>query len=143
MPSSFDLSHGRLGRRRPRIGLLAGVLAFVLQILAWAWMPAWVAAANTAHPEQIVICTVEGFKTVILDAAGSGAVTTGEKPAPKAGDGGCPLCPVMGGLAMAPPPVMVIPAQTGRHGPQALPGSQIAAGWFLSTLQARAPPVIG
>lgn len=141
MPLSFDLSHGRPRRRRLRIGLLAGMLAFVLQILAWAWMPAWVAAANAAHPEQIVICTVEGFKTVTLDAAAGVAV--GEKPAPKAGDGGCPLCPVMGGLAMAPPAVAVTPADIGRHGVQALPGSQIAAGWFLSTLQARAPPVLG
>lgn len=130
-------------RRHPRrLGLVAGAVAFVLQILAWAWMPAWIAAANAADTDRIVICTAEGFKTITLHGADD-AGTTGEKPAAEPAGSGCPLCPLVGGLAMAPPVMMVVPAEVGRHGSRALPGSQIAAGWFLSTLQARAPPAFG
>ncbi|WP_391346735.1 hypothetical protein [Azospirillum sp. A23] len=55
--------------------------------------------------------------------------------------GSCPLCPLIGGLAMPPPDLPMTRASVGRHSPEVLPGDVIAAGWFLSTLQARAPPV--
>lgn len=139
-----------------RIGLMAGALSLLLQVVSWAWMPVWIGAANAASldagAERVVICTPEGFKTVTLanlqddaaesaakDAAGPAANSSGGDPI----DHDCPLCPLVGGLAVTAPAPEVSPADVGRHSPVALPGSRIAAGWFLSTLQARAPPAIG
>ncbi|PGH57206.1 hypothetical protein CRT60_12090 [Azospirillum palustre] len=143
-------------RLRPvrRAGLAAGAIALLLQIVAWAWMPAMIASANAAESGGIVICTPDGFKTVALDdhgAAGNPArfepiksksveSDTG-KSDPTMSGGSCPLCPLVGGLAMPPPDLRMAQASVGRHSPESLPGDVIAAGWFLSTLQARAPPV--
>ncbi|WP_052710058.1 DUF2946 family protein [Azospirillum thiophilum] len=137
----------RNGRRRAwRIGGLAGAVALLLQIVSWAWMPAVIQAANAADTSRIVICAPDGFKTVLLDdrgmpvdpdAADSGA------PEHAMSGGSCPLCPLIGGLAMPPLAVFAMSVDFERHGPEQLPGSRIAAGWFLSTLQARAPPVTG
>ncbi|WP_042704792.1 DUF2946 family protein [Azospirillum sp. B506] len=148
-------------RLRParRAGLAAGAIALLLQIVAWAWMPAMIASANAAEGSRIVICTADGFKTVALDDRGavddparfgltksksvkskSVKFDTG-KSDPTISGGSCPLCPLVGGLAMPPPDPLVVRASVGRHSPESLPGAAIAAGWFLSTLQARAPPV--
>lgn len=143
-------------RLRParRAGLAAGAIALLLQIVAWAWMPAMIASANAAGSGLIVICTADGFKTVALDdhgAAGdparfgstestSNGPDTG-KSDPTMSGGSCPLCPLVGGLAMPPPDLRMARASVGRHSPESLPCDAIAAGWFLSTLQARAPPV--
>ncbi|WP_109451499.1 DUF2946 family protein [Azospirillum sp. TSH64] len=132
-------------RLRParRAGLAAGAIALLLQIVAWAWMPAMIASANAAEASWIVICTADGFKTVALDDHGVPADPDGAPSDAAVADGSCPLCPLVGGLAM--PPLGLLPVTVGyvRHGPEFLPGRRIAAGWFLSSLQARAPPANG
>ncbi|WP_247893740.1 DUF2946 family protein [Azospirillum endophyticum] len=129
-------------RMRPtrRAGLAAGAIALLLQIVAWAWMPAMIAPAEAADGDRIVICTPDGFKTMVWgdhDAASDPAA--GKDDSAMSG-GSCPLCPLVGGLAMPPPDVRVMPAMARRQGSTLLPGDLIAAGWFLSTLQARGPP---
>ena len=140
-------------RLRPtrRAGLAAGAIALLLQVVAWAWMPAVIASATAAESSRIVICTPDGFKTVVMDDhAMAGDPAADEKDSAQSGlgqgdllmsGGSCPLCPLIGGLAMPPPDLRMTRASVGRHSPEALHGDVIAAGWFLSTLQARAPPV--
>ncbi|CAO3360824.1 DUF2946 family protein [Azospirillum palustre] len=135
-------------RLRPtrRAGLAAGAIALLLQVVAWAWMPAVIASANAAESSQIVICTPDGFKTVVMDDHGMAGDPAGDESDLGQGDllmsgGSCPLCPLIGGLALPPPDLRMTRASVGRHSPEVLPGDVIAAGWFLSTLQARAPPV--
>ncbi|MBP2232609.1 hypothetical protein J2847_005940 [Azospirillum agricola] len=86
------------------------------------------------------------MKSVLLDAHGL-ASDPAQPPAEKSPDGKaeghCPLCPLVGGLGLASAQWSVMPSDVKRHGPMALPGSQIATGWFLATLQARAPPSLG
>lgn len=120
-------------------GLMVVALAFLLQIVAWAWMPAWAAAADDGSNGEIIICTANGLVKITPDgAAGPDGDDT------DATNHGCPLCPLVGGLALPPqPPLQAVPVQTLRHQAVALSGAQIAAGWFLATLQARAPPPIG
>ncbi len=135
-------------RRTRRVSLLAGAVALLLQIVAWAWMPALAAPANDSGSNRIVICTPDGFKTLLLDDRGApvdphgGQTESGQTDAAMSG-GSCPLCPLIGGLALPPPVALIMPIDAVRHGPEALPGDRIAAGWFLSTLQARAPPSLG
>ncbi|MFD1626061.1 DUF2946 family protein [Azospirillum griseum] len=141
---------GNKGLRTRRVSLLAGAVALLLQIVAWAWMPAMAAplpgAGGGDGPSRIVICTPDGFKTVLLDAQGAPIQTDADRNADTdtaMSGGSCPLCPLIGGLALPPPLALLTPDDVGRHGPEALPGDRIAAGWFLSTLQARAPPSLG
>lgn len=140
-------------RLRPtrRAGLAAGAIALLLQVVAWAWMPAVIASAAAAESSRVVICTPDGFKTVVMDDHGMAGDPAGDASDSSKSDllqgdmlmsgGSCPLCPLIGGLAMPPPDPRMARASVGRHSPEALPGDVIAAGWFLSTLQARAPPV--
>ncbi|WP_377807192.1 DUF2946 family protein [Azospirillum sp. A29] len=150
-------------RLRPtrRAGLAAGAIALLLQVVAWAWMPAVIASATAAESSRIVICTPDGFKTVVMDDHGMAGDPAGDESDSAKNDSGqsglgqgdllqgdllmsggsCPLCPLIGGLALPPPDLRMTRASVGRHSPEALPGDVIAAGWFLSTLQARAPPV--
>jgi hypothetical protein len=135
-------------RRTRRGSLLAGAVALLLQIVAWAWMPAMAAPTNDSESNRIVICTPDGFKTALLDDRGApvdpdGGQTKGGQTDAAMSGGSCPLCPLIGGLALPPPVALVMPIDAVRHGPEALPGDRIAAGWFLSTLQARAPPSLG
>lgn len=124
-----------------RVGLTAGAIALLLQIVAWAWMPAIIASANASDSDRMVICTPDGFKTVVWsDHEAGGDPATGKTESAMSG-GSCPLCPLIGGLAMPPPDVRMVPATASRHSPELLPGELIATGWFLSTLQARGPPV--
>lgn len=129
-------------RRVWRAGCVAGAVALLFQIVSWAWMPAWT-SVGSPDAERIVICTPDGLKTIALDDHGTpsdpDAGTTGKAVA----GGFCPLCPLVGGLAMPPVTTLAVARDFERHGPEALPGSHIAAGWFLSSLQARAPPTIG
>jgi hypothetical protein len=126
--------------RRPlrtlrRIGLLIGAAAFLLQMLTWS-----VYAPAMAAGEATEICTAEGMIIVLLDA--DGQPITPEKTAPD--NKHCGFCLLAQGLAAAPTTIIASPPQNvARHGAEALPGAVIAAGWFLSTLQARAPPIIG
>jgi len=122
-------------------GLAAGAVALLLQIVAWAWMPGMIASANAADGDRIVICTPDGFKSVVWNDHGAPGDPAAGKTESAMSAGSCPLCPLIGGLAMPPPDVWSMPATLGRHSPELLPGGLIAAGWFLSTLQARAPPV--
>lgn len=115
-----------------RIGLLIGAVAFLLQMGAWTVNAPAVAAGMT-----IPVCTTDGVQLIPFGPDGL--------PAPEKADHaamGCPLCPLVQGLSV-PPPFLAptAPCEILRHSPVVLPGERIAAGWFLSTLQARAPPV--
>ncbi|MBP2232615.1 hypothetical protein J2847_005946 [Azospirillum agricola] len=121
---------------------MAGAIALLFQLVSWAWMPAWISAAS-ADTNRIVICTPTGLKTVVLGDLGTSAVPDAGAPEAAAADGFCPLCPLVGGLAMPPLTTLAAAVDFERHGPEALPGRRVAAGWFLSSLQARAPPVAG
>lgn len=87
---------------------------------------------------MVPICTADGvaYRALPVD---SSQPSGGETP--HEGKQGCPLCPVFAGLS-GPPPIVAcaLPAERSRHAATALPGAFVAAGWFLSTLQARAPP---
>lgn len=121
-----------LKRRYRRIGLMAGAVAFLCQVMAWTvLMPAMSLGA-----EGIPVCTADGVVLVSIDEHGQKTEkATGTAML-------CPLCPLIAGMAPPPPPVdAALPADIGRQGPLALPGGIIAAGWFLSSVQARAPPL--
>lgn len=124
--------------RMRRFGLCAAAMAFLLQVIAWAWMAPIASVAKGGGPTSIVICSTDGYKTIQLDDGQSPAT---DKDSATGGHG-CPLCPLIGGLGLVTPVAVIGPDLVFRHGPVALPGSAIAAGWFLSTLQARAPPAI-
>ena len=126
-----------------RVGLLAGAIAFVLQMMVWSMaMPAMALDGAPAGAEAVTICSVDGFKTVFIG-------TDGQPVAPEDGSGGpakdhCPLCPTITGAGLPPQAPMAVPAETmAVADARALPGDVIAAGWFLSSLQARAPPAAG
>ena len=110
--------------------VIAAALAFALQIFAWAWSPAMLAAG-----EALEICTADGLTTITV--GGADDVPAGVKTM------SCPLCPLVAGLAPPPqaPLVLEAPVRMARQTTYPLPGAQIAAGWFLATRQARAPPV--
>ncbi|AWB08344.1 hypothetical protein A6A40_25240 (plasmid) [Azospirillum humicireducens] len=139
--------HDRL-RRFARHGLLAAAVALIVQLIAWAWMPAWSASGDGISTQFAAICTPDGVKLVALDDDGlvaelqPSSLPAEKSPASKA-EGQCPLCPLIGGLGLAPVQVLVMASDVERHGPTLLPGNQIATGWFLATLQARAPPSLG
>lgn len=119
-------------KRVRRIGLLAGALAFLCQVMAWTLlMP-----AASAQAGLVPICTAEGLILVAVDDDGTKKPDSGTVSAMA-----CPLCPLVAGMAPPPaPPADPLPAETGRHTAVALPGAFVAAGWFLSSVQARAPP---
>ncbi|WP_238474995.1 DUF2946 domain-containing protein [Azospirillum cavernae] len=123
-----------------RVGLMAGVLAFLCQVLAWS--VAMPAVSLAASGERITICSVDGVKTIKIGPDGQ-AIPDDDQG--KAGASGhCPLCPLVGGAGLPPPPPLVAPNErVAAHDARALPGDVIAAGWFLSSLQARGPPPIG
>lgn len=110
--------------------VIAAALAFALQIFAWAWSPAMLGAG-----EALEICTADGLTTITI---------SGDVDAPADGKtASCPLCPLVAGLAPPPQPPLILeaPVRMARQAAFPLPGAQIAAGWFLATRQARAPPV--
>jgi hypothetical protein len=120
------------------VGLMVAALAFLLQVVSWAWAPAQAAAFVNGQDGEILICTGDGLVKFTPDGQGD----SGDDNA--ASGHGCPLCPLVGGLALPPqPPLQAVPVRIIRLQAAALPGAQIAAGWFLATLQARAPPPIG
>jgi hypothetical protein len=123
-------------RRFRCAGLMVAALAFLLQVVSWAWAPAQ--AAVNGRDGEILICTADGLVKFTPDGEGDSG---GDNAAT---DHGCPLCPLVGGLALpTQPPLQTVPVRLIRLQAAALPGAQIAAGWFLATLQARAPPPIG
>lgn len=118
-----------------QISLLIGVVAFLLQMVTWSFY-----APAMAAGEATEICTADGMIVVNLDA--SGQPVAPEKSTPDSKH--CGFCLLAQGVGTAPATVNALPALTvARHSAEALPGAVIAAGWFLSTLQARAPPIIG
>lgn len=124
-----------------RIGLTAGALALLFQLFAWTLiMP-----ATSAPISGIAICTAEGLVHLDLEGPPADADLLANHPAGHPADhpggGSCPLCPLVGGLHLPPPLPLVVRDAMTRHSPAALPGALILTGWFLSTLQARAPPV--
>ncbi len=118
-----------------RIGLGVGTLSLLAQILLWAWMPTAVAADGVLFG-GILVCTPDGFKTVSLDGALDASGKAG-------GGDACPLCPLIGGLALPPPDLFALAqgADVVDRGPGLEP--RRSSGWFLYNLQARAPPMVG
>lgn len=124
-----------------RVGLMAGVFAFLCQVLAWnVAMPAMSVAATA---DTITICSADGIKLIKIGADGQAIPDDGQADG-NGPSGHCPLCPLVGGAGLPPVPPLVVPSQRViAHDARGLPGAAIAAGWFLSSLQARAPPRVG
>lgn len=122
---------------------MAGVFAFLCQVLAWSVaMPATSLAASA---DTITICSTDGIKLITIGADGQAIPDDDGSADGTAGPSGhCPLCPLVGGAGLPPMPSLVVPSQrVVGHDARGLPGAAIAAGWFLSSLQARAPPRVG
>lgn len=135
---AIPTNHGRLRR----LGLLAGLLAFVIQVTAWSMMVPG-RAASAGEAEVITICGADGLRSITLDADGTPLPEDGTGKA-AASCGHCPLCPVMGGVGLPPVsgaalPVVWLPVAD-HPAPTADP---ITAGRLLSGLRARAPPAAG
>ncbi|WP_345769741.1 DUF2946 family protein [Azospirillum thiophilum] len=142
--------------RGRRLGLVAGMAALLLQVIAWGWMSPIPGAVRADQSTPLLICSAGGLTTIQVDPAdydvnkaGPGGQTAnevvggpGDLPTPMpSGTGHCPLCPLIAGLALPPPPTSIGPAIVESGNSRPLPGGPIAVGWFLSTLQARAPPL--
>ncbi len=100
------------------------------------------AVSLAASAERITICSVDGVKTIKIGPDGQ-AIPDDDQG--KAGvTGHCPLCPLVAGAGLPPVAPLALPTErVAAHDARALPGDAIAAGWFLSSLQARAPPSVG
>ncbi|WP_434623024.1 DUF2946 family protein [Azospirillum sp. B2RO_4] len=130
------------------------MVALLLQVIAWGWMPMVPGAARAGETASLPICSSGGLTTIQLDAplygigefglaSDDGDPDKSPDHAPSStgpGTGHCPLCPLVAGLALPPPPLTVGPPLAMASDTRLLPAERIAAGWFLSTLQARAPP---
>ncbi|WP_247894348.1 DUF2946 family protein [Azospirillum sp. B510] len=124
---------------------MAGMVALLLQVIAWGWMPLASGAPRNGEMAPLLICSSGGLTSIAVDAADYAIGDNGSQKAPDhavTGLGHCPLCPLVAGLAPPPPPLTVGPALAMTDDTRLLPAERIAAGWFLSTLQARAPPSI-
>ncbi|MBP2230589.1 DUF2946 family protein [Azospirillum agricola] len=131
------VGHRNATRRARPAGLLAGAAALLLQLVAWAWMPVWM-APSTADAAEIVICTPDGFRSVALDGRKAPHDPTDSgtgRAAPS-----CSLCPLAGALAVAAPAALSVPADPVSCGTGERGGEPVATGRFLFTLRARAPP---
>ncbi|WP_244592437.1 DUF2946 family protein [Azospirillum palustre] len=137
------LSRSVMDRVR-RTGLLAGALAFVVQMMVWsATMPAMALDGMPAGAEAIAICSADGIKTIVIGSDGQPSSDDGSGSTGPVKDH-CPLCPTVTGAGLPPQAQTAVPAETmAAADARALPGAAIAAGWFLSSLQARAPPAAG
>lgn len=127
-----------------RAGLLAGALAFVVQMMVWsATMPAMALDGMPAGAEAIAICSADGIKTIVVGSDGQVPSDDGSGSGSAAKDH-CPLCPTVTGAGLPPQVQTAVPAESmAMADARTLPGDVIAAGWFLSSLQARAPPAAG
>lgn len=146
------MAFGRMTVRRVRqLGLVAGMAALLLQVIAWGWMPVSAGTtgsgiAQAGETVSLAICSSGGLTTI--QAAAADFVIPhdgdpGKSPDPASpGTGHCPLCPLVTGLALPPPLLAVGPALAMDRDTRLLPAEHVAAGWFLSTLQARAPPTL-
>lgn len=128
--------------------------ALLLQVIAWGWMPLGTGTmgggiAQAGETVSLPICSSGGLTAIQADAGDFGIGEfgiaydddQGKSPDPAlSGTGHCPLCPLVTGLALPPPPLTVEPALAVARDTGLLPAERLAAGWFLSTLQARAPP---
>jgi hypothetical protein len=119
-----------------RIGLLAGAVAFLLQMFVWSIQAPAVAAGSL-----IPVCTVDGITLVDLNPDAQNPDSGSGDPAKaKFKAAGCPLCPLAQGLSVPPPALEPAkPSFLVHHSSLRLPGDYIAAGWYLSSLKARAP----
>lgn len=54
-------------RQVRRLGLLAGMAALLLQVIAWGWMPIATAVARTGETTSLLICSAGGFATIDVD----------------------------------------------------------------------------
>ena len=129
---------------------MAGMAALLLQVIAWGWMTSVTGTVGTGETAALLICSSGGLTTIQADAADYGIAEfgvvldeDGDGKSPESshsGTGHCPLCPLVAGLALPPPLLAVGPAFAAARDTRLLPAERIATGWFLSTLQARAPP---
>lgn len=145
-------------RQGRRLGLVAGMASLLLQVIAWGWMSPIPGTVRAGQSTPLLICSAGGLTTILVDSTDydvSKAVPGG-RTADQAGGGQgdlpmptpfgtdhCPLCPLVAGLALPPPPMPIIgPVIVESGASRLLSGERIAAGWFLSTLKARAPPLL-
>ncbi|BAI71439.1 hypothetical protein AZL_008010 [Azospirillum sp. B510] len=128
-----------------RVGLMAGAMAFVLQMMVWSMvMPAMALDGAPAGAEAVTICSPNGFKTVFIGSDGQPVAPEDGSGSGNAAKDHCPLCPTVTGAGLPPQVQTAIPAESmAMTDARTLPGDVIAAGWFLSSLQARAPPAAG
>ncbi|CAO3356895.1 hypothetical protein [Azospirillum palustre] len=140
------MAFGRMTVQRVRrLGLVAAMAALLLQVIAWSWMPLMSSGvAQAGETMSLAICSSGGLTTIQAAAADFAIPHDGDhgkSPDPaSSGTGHCPLCPLVTGLALPPPLLAVGPALAMNRDTRLLPAEHVAAGWFLSTLQARAPP---
>jgi hypothetical protein len=124
-----------------RIGLLIGAVAMLVQLIAWSSLPmATMALAMDLAADDLAMCSVH-------DTTSAASETDARPVAPDAAahhGHGCPLCTLVQGLS-SPPPISAACAPVTLTVAQTVPmsGELVAAAWFLSSLQARAPPVAG
>lgn len=105
------------------MALLLGVVALLVQLAGWAGMPMRAMAA-AADPE---ICSAHD------DAPPHDTADHHTR--------GCPLCTLVHGLSGPPPAdTLGIPVSYVVYRPRPLAVERVATGWFLSSLQPRAPP---
>jgi hypothetical protein len=126
---------------RQRIGtasLMAGAMALLVQVIAWAWLPAWIAAENGGLDQQVIVCTAHGPKVLALSDLGDG----GQEDLPESHQA-CPLCSLVYGLALV-SPVPSLPSRKIVHvTPVTRPSETIVTAWILTDINTRAPPVFG
>lgn len=123
--------------------MLATALALLVQVVAWAWMPAWLDAAGDAAA-ALEICTPDGYRMAATDDdAGPATADPGtalDPPHAAKAHGSCPLCPLVGGLASPPGPTAPLPVVHAHRDRIVPPAGRIASGRVLAAAQARAPP---
>lgn len=124
-----------------RIGLLIGAVAVLVQLIAWSALPMTAMGLTTASAaDDLAMCSVHDTGSAASEADAQPAT-----PDAAAHHGhGCPLCTLVQGMS-GPPPISAACAPVTLSVVQAVPmsGELVAAAWFLSSLQARAPPVAG
>lgn len=120
-----------------RIGLLIGAVAMLVQLIAWSALPM---ATTGLAADDLAMCSVHDA-TSAASETDAGPVTS---DAAAHHGHGCPLCTLVQGLS-GPPPTNAACAPVTLTVVQTVPmsGELVSAAWFLSSLQARAPPVAG
>jgi hypothetical protein len=121
-----------------RRSLALAALVFLCQVVAWAWIPTSAMAKQLNTDDALVICTPDGFAKILPDGS-KAPFDDSEATAPNQ----CQICLLVGTLSTPPAVTLAkLPAKVALYALRPLPGDQIASGWFLATLKARAPPIV-